>query len=297
MFTRKIIVFIALCFIPAWTLGFGYFLAGGRLAGVSFFFMAIGYMATPAIATIATQRFIWKRPLRELGLRFPPWKFFFVSWLLPLFLVLAGLALSFLFSGVGFVRNAAEIVAQLSDKVTPAEAAEIQATLERTPLRNTLLFFVVSLGQVLIAGPTINALAALGEELGWRGLLHREWEQFGFWKNSVATGLLWGLWHLPLIVHGYNYPNPIGGPLMMTLLTVLLSPILTYLRGQSGSVLAAAIFHGTFNAAATLMIFLRGGNAFLTGPTGVAGMIALLGANLVIWRLMRQSDIQRKQSR
>ena len=73
-----------------------------------------------------------------------------------------------------------------------------------------LLF--LSIGQVLMAGPTINAIVALGEELGWRGLLMHELKSLGFWRSSFAIGFFWGLWHLPMIVNGYNYPGyPILG--------------------------------------------------------------------------------------
>lgn len=93
-------------------------------------------------------------------------------------------------------------------------------------------------------------------------------------------GLLWGLWHLPVIVNGYNYPgHPVAGPMMMTLLAILVSPLIGYVRLRAESVFAAAVFHGTFNAAATLGIFLSGGNVLVTGITGVIGMVTLLLAD------------------
>jgi membrane protease YdiL (CAAX protease family) len=136
----------------------------------------------------------------------------------------------------------------------------------------------------LIAGPSINAVAAFGEELGWRGLLLRELEPLGFWSSSLVIGFFWGLWHLPLIAAGYNYPgHPITGPIMMIVLSMLVSPLIGYVRRRAQSVFAAAVFHGTFNAAATLVIFIRGGNAFTVGITGAAGLITLLLADVALW--------------
>ena len=141
-----------------------------------------------------------------------------------------------------------------------------------------------------MAGPTINAVAAFGEELGWRGLLLKELKTIGFWRSSLVIGFLWGLWHLPVIVNGYNYPgHPVAGPIMMTLVTILLSPLIGYVRLRAESVFAAAVFHGTFNAAATLVLFLSGGNVLLVGMTGLAGMLTLLLANAALWLHLRRS--------
>jgi membrane protease YdiL (CAAX protease family) len=146
------------------------------------------------------------------------------------------------------------------------------------------VLLLISLGQVLIAGPSINAVAAFGEELGWRGLLLRELESMSFWRSSLVIGFFWGLWHLPLIVAGYNYPShPVAGPITMIVLTILLSPLIGYVRLRAQSVFAAAVFHGTFNAAATLVIFIKGGSPFTVGVTGVAGLITLLLADAALW--------------
>jgi hypothetical protein len=93
-----------------------------------------------------------------------------------------------------------------------------------------------------------------------------------------------------VIVNGHNYPgHPLVGPIMMTLLTVLLSPLIGYVRLRAQSVFAAAVFHGTFNAAAGLAIFLKGGTALLTGMTGVVGLATLLFADVMLWLHLRRN--------
>jgi len=77
---------------------------------------------------------------------------------------------------------------------------------------------------------------------------------------------------------------------MMTLLTILLSPLIGYVRLRAESVFAAAVFHGTFNAAATLVLFLSGGNVLITGMTGATGMVTLLLANGVLWLHLRRTS-------
>ncbi len=76
---------------------------------------------------------------------------------------------------------------------------------------------------------------------------------------------------------------------MMTGLTVLLSPLLGYLTLRAGSVIAAAIFHGTFNATAELAILVvQGGSDLIVGVTGLAGFIVLLLINIGLFFLDRR---------
>lgn len=137
----------------------------------------------------------------------------------------------------------------------------------------------------MIAGITINAVAAFGEELGWRGFLQKELGYMGFWKSSAIIGIIWGFWHAPLILQGHNYPqHPVEGVFMMTVWTLLLSPIFSYIRIKARSVIAAAIIHGSLNATVGLAIMVvKGGSDLTIGVTGLAGFIVLAIVNLSIF--------------
>ena len=285
---RKIAIFLAFAYGIAWTLGFGFFALGGRVKSGAFSAMAVLYMFVPATAAFITQKLIWKEPLRDLGLSAPRLPWLAVAWLLPLAVVIVALALSLFVPGVSLTTGLDGVLRQLGDLLPPEEVARAQRELERTILAKPGVLLLLSLGQVLMAGPTINAVAAFGEELGWRGLLLNELKPIGFWRSSLVIGFLWGLWHLPVIINGYNYPgHPVAGPIMMTVLTILLSPLIGYVRLRAESVFAAAVFHGTFNAAATLVLFLSGGSVLLVGMTGLAGMATLLLANITLWFHLR----------
>jgi membrane protease YdiL (CAAX protease family) len=136
----------------------------------------------------------------------------------------------------------------------------------------------------LIAGPTINALFAFGEEIGWRGFLHRELGYLGFWKLSLTTGLVWGIWHAPLVLGGLNYPqHPVEGIGMMIVFTTLLSPLLCYIRIKTQSVIGPAIMHGTVNAVSGISVaFATGSTDLIVGFTGLSGFIVLCIANAVL---------------
>jgi membrane protease YdiL (CAAX protease family) len=93
-----------------------------------------------------------------------------------------------------FLRGLGLLEAQIEASLAALEAVPIPVP-------------VFSVLQGLVAGLTINVIAALGEELGWRGLLLRELSPLGFWRVSLLTGFVWGLWHAPLIVQGHNFPD------------------------------------------------------------------------------------------
>jgi len=278
---RKVFVFLTLAYGMAWTLGFGFFASGGKLGSGAFTAMTVLCMFTPAIAALVTQKLIWKEPLCDLGLKTPRIQWLAMAWLLPVLLVIVALTLSLAAPGVSLITGFDGLIAKLGEMLPPQDVAKVRTQLEHTILAKPGVLLLLSLAQVLIAGPTINAVAALGEELGWRGLLLHELSPLGFWRSSLVIGFFWGLWHLPVIVNGYNYPgHPVAGPIMMILLTMLVSPLMGYVRLRAESVFAAAVFHGTFNAAATLMVFLKGENVLVTGITGAIGMVTLLLATV-----------------
>src|SRR5699024_221265 len=62
-----------------------------------------------------------------------------------------------------------------------------------------------------------NSLLALGEDLGWRGWLLPSLLPLGTWPALLITGALWGFWHAPLVLLGYNFglTGPSGVILMI----------------------------------------------------------------------------------
>ena len=84
-----------------------------------------------------------------------------------------------------------------------------------------------------------------GEEYGWRVYLQdRLFPLFGGYKGVLILGIIWGLWHTPLILFGFNYPGqPILGNVVMILLTMVLAVIFSYAVLKTGSVWIAVILH------------------------------------------------------
>ena len=135
------------------------------------------------------------------------------------------------------------------------------------------LFNLVFTG--IITGFSFSALTAFGEEFGWRGYLLTKLKEKGFLVSSVVIGVVWGLWHAPLILAGYNYPtNPVAGVFMMVLACVSITPLMIYLTVSGKSILVATFYHGGFNSLVGLgFVFLSGGDTFTSGFLGFGGII------------------------
>jgi uncharacterized protein len=104
----------------------------------------------------------------------------------------------------------------------------------------------------------------VGEELGWRGFaLPRLLERYSALVASVVLGLVWGLWHLPLVFT--EGAGLFGEPIWLLLTDIVAKSILftwVFLRTR-GSVLIAALLHGTTN------LFV------VSPPVGAAGDLLL----------------------
>jgi len=78
---------------------------------------------------------------------------------------------------------------------------------------------------------------------------------FGRVKCVVLVGVIWGLWHAPVIAMGYNYPGkPILGVITMTLFTVVIGIYYSFAVFKTGSVWIAVLLHIITNAVGPLLI-------------------------------------------
>ncbi len=103
-----------------------------------------------------------------------------------------------------------------------------------------------------------------------------------FLKASITIGIIWGIWHSPLILMGHNYSQyPEFGVLMMTFWCILLTPLFLYFTIKAKLVIATAIMHGTLNATSGMVI--DGGNDLTVGMTGLSGFISLIVVLFVLY--------------
>jgi membrane protease YdiL (CAAX protease family) len=149
------------------------------------------------------------------------------------------------------------------------------------------IFLILAGVQSVLVAPILAIVIALGEEYGWRGYLQSELFKMGRVRSVLLLGVIWGAWHWPLILMGYNYPgHPLLGLLLMALYTIGLAIVLGYAVLRSGSVLLSAYLHALNNqvvAFIAAMGFKPFDNAF-SFDIGVYGIVTLAIVALLILR-------------
>jgi membrane protease YdiL (CAAX protease family) len=152
--------------------------------------------------------------------------------------------------------------------------------------------FAVFLLTLLFTG----TLSALLEEVGWRGfLVPRLMRVTGFTLTALLSGVVWALWHYPLIL--LTDVRPAGNPLAFslacfTVFTLGLSFAAAWLRLKSGSVWTAALLHGSHNAF-MLHVFNplttdTGSTWLLLGEYGGVTAAAGLVLGILFWSLRKR---------
>lgn len=166
------------------------------------------------------------------------------------------------------------------------------------PLSPTIIVTFQIAAAVLLA-PLLNTCVAIGEEFGWRGYLQPQLREITSIRWAVVTtGVIWGAWHWPLVLLGYEYGfgywgAPWSGLLLFSLFTVSVSALLGWLTLRADSVWPAALAHGALNASAGLpLLFTRPEPSLVLGPApvGLIAMAAWMGCGAVVLVRVQSSE-------
>ncbi|MFJ2029208.1 lysostaphin resistance A-like protein [Streptosporangium sp. NPDC087985] len=154
------------------------------------------------------------------------------------------------------------------------------ATGGQGPAMDPKVLAIVLLAAAVLIAPLINSIAAFGEEWGWRGWLLPRLMPLGTWRALLVSGVIWGAWHAPLTLRGYNYPGlgAWAAP-MFVIFCVVFGCLLGWLRLYSGSIWPAVVGHGALNASAGLILFV--GDAAAPPDPAIAGITGLVGSVLL----------------
>lgn len=154
------------------------------------------------------------------------------------------------------------------------------------PIPAPALIALLFCASVLIA-PFLNSLFAFGEEYGWRGFLLPQLLPLGRWPAHLIGGLIWGLWHAPIVLMGFNYPgHPWAGVVWMCGLTTLMGIFESEWTLRYDSVLLASFIHGAFNSQAygIWRVIVPDAHPLLGGFGGLAGLAGLAVLAALAWR-------------
>ena len=152
---------------------------------------------------------------------------------------------------------------------------------------------------LIFNGLTFSALAALGEEYGWRGYLLPKLLPLGEVKAAVIVGAIWGPWHLPLLIAGLNYPGAAPLVAIAIFIPVAIAMSLLFARVflmSGGAVLVVAVLHGSFNAFGDKLTntdHLTGSPLVVT-PGGAVGFGVILLTAVIAYTLSKTGRLRRR---
>jgi membrane protease YdiL (CAAX protease family) len=203
----------------------------------------------PAIAAIIVRKWITHEGFEDAGwrLKLQKWPYYLVAWLLPLPVtaIIVALAVALGISQPDF---------------------SLQGALGALVL------------QLLITALVVTPIL-WGEEFGWRGYLQLRLLGQRPLLAAMTTGLIWGIWHYPLVLRGYQYPDhTTPGLFVLPVSTILLSIIFGWLRLRTGSIWPPSLAHAATNvlgASLTLVLFMGGPNWISVSYLGLLSWIPL----------------------
>lgn len=286
---KRMVSFLLLAYGFTWTVVGGAYAMGIHTASDPWYPVVGGIcMLGPGLAAMVQQRLLDRAPWSGLALqvRGTRWKTLFWTVALGLLLVPGTMLVIHLFGNVlgwpsfGRVSVTDARVAFAVQELLDARGMELTGN-ELGPLGGLPAWAVLLAvqGAALLGAVTLNVPFMLGEELGWRGYL---WQRIAHWRGLervLFTGVVWGLWHAPLIVMGHNYPgHPFAGVGMMVVLCLLFGLLFDWTRARSGSIWSSVLLHGLINGSAGgFALFAWGGHTLVGSPVGLAGFLAFAG--------------------
>ncbi|MGD0866287.1 MAG: type II CAAX endopeptidase family protein [Rhizomicrobium sp.] len=234
----------------------------------------------PALATFIVRKWITREGFGDagLGLHLRKWRYYLFGWFLP-FPVLAFIVVAAIVLGLehpNFSMTQGIILLAPHAKIPAAVAGFIG--------------YVMPLELILVA--LVMTPVLFGEEFGWRGYLQLRLFPNSPTRAAVTTGIIWGLWHLPIILRGYEFAgNPAIAAAAFCVTTVLISIIFGWLRERSGSIWVTSLAHSATNViggSLTVLWFADRSKSLFVNYGGVLSWIPL--GLLCIWIVARRAN-------
>src|SRR5919202_1980767 len=195
-----------------------------------------GRMFSPAVASVLA-RLVLREGFADVSFRLGgrrTWKTMALALILPI--VIGTIAY-----GLAWTTGLAQF--------DPQPSAGLGAQLASEVTSSPMAMFVIMLVLATIVWVFPQSVFAAGEEIGWRGYMLTRLIDAGVPRPILVSGLIWGLWHVPLILGGVYLvgPPPALSALLWVVTATAFSFVFARLRLETGSVWPAIALHAAWN--------------------------------------------------
>lgn len=287
---KQFIIYMIVAFGPAWILEIvaSIFHNKGNVTVFTVLLMIAMYM--PFLGAL-----ISRIPLKGMG-----WvphlkgriRYIFFSLWIPVLLSILGGVLFFAIFPNAFDTEFITLRSQL-------EQAGALDKLEAQGITIPIYILITSI-QAITFAPFLNMFVALGEEVGWRGVLYSYLkDKLGVTKGRILGGTIWGCWHWPvMILAGYEYGKeyigaPVLGPIVFCVSTIAMGILLDYVYEKTETIWMPSLMHGAINAFTIFLYVIKPeyANKLILGPVhiGIISMVPLVIMAIIICLKQKRS--------
>jgi uncharacterized protein len=231
-------------------------------------------MWTPAVASVVA-RLVLREGFADVSFRFGgsrTWKYMGLALAFPTIIGLVAYGLAWAAGLTRFDPQPAGLVAGLV-----GEGA------------SPVTVFVIMLGLATTIGTVFSSLTAAGEEIGWRGYMLTRLIDSGVPRPVLASGLIWGLWHMPLVLAGLYAAgsSPLLSAALLMVTVTSFGFVVARMRLETGSIWPAITLHAAWN------VIIQGvfdqattgaGATLWVGESGILTLLAVVVAAIVFSR-------------
>jgi uncharacterized protein len=261
---RAVAVFLLIALGGAWLLLLPVWLSGEGIRHPLFGVLTTAMMFTPTVAAFVVVLVVRRPPsiprLLGLGPLRPVGRTVGMVLIAAVLLSVLPLAALLLGNAMGLIRLDLEHFGALTDGLRAAGLPH-----DPDVVRGAVVGQLVALPLIIV----LSALTTVGEEIGWRGWLLPNLRPLGTAPALLLSGAIWGLWHAPIILLGYNYGRTdVVGVLLMIGWCTLLGVVVGWTRLRSASVWPAVFAHAAVNGATNTYLVLVASGEQVTGVFG-----------------------------
>src|SRR5215217_977837 len=249
----------------------------------------LGRMFAPAAASVVS-RLVLREGFADVSFRLGgrrTWKMILLALVFPIIIGLVAYSVAWATGLAQFdPEPSAGLFARFASEITSSPA----------------MVFVIMLILTTFIGVFPNAFFAAGEEIGWRGYMLTRLIDAGVHRPVLVSGLIWGLWHIPLVLAGAYVAgsSPIVSAVLLMVSVTSSGFVIARMRLETGSIWPAIALHGAWNSiiqgAFDPVMGTGAGATLWVGEAGILTALALVVAAVIFsrghWTIRRVPEEQ-----